>query len=181
MGRKVITLDSVSFRHECTRLEAIVTESGFIPDLILSIRTGGLYVGEKMFADVRHESVTLQRPSTKAKRAPVKKIIRLLPRPVLDLLRIAESWWLENKKHTKQPASFILPPMQDAQNILIVDDAVDSGATLLAVVEAVRTDMPGAEVRSAVITQTTLSPMITPDYTLYNNRTLIRFPWSMDA
>lgn len=71
--------------------------------------------------------------------------------------------------------------MQDAQNILIVDDAVDSGATLLAVVEAVRIDMPGAEVRSAVITQTTPSPVITPDYTLYNNRTLIRFPWSMDA
>lgn len=70
MDRKVITLDADKFGNECERLENMVIRSGFNPDFIISILTGGLYVGESIFPDVPHVSVKLQRPST-AKKAPV--------------------------------------------------------------------------------------------------------------
>ncbi len=181
MGRKVITLNAETFKHECKRLESAVSFSGFKPDLIISIRTGGFYVGEEMFADVTHTSVKLQRPSTKAKGTKLRKIIKNLPRPILDGIRIAESWWLEHKEASPRTVTFTLPEAGNFRKILIVDDAVDSGATLLAVIEQTRQIAPEADVRSAVITQTTLSPLTKPDYTLYDNQTLIRFPWSLDA
>jgi hypoxanthine phosphoribosyltransferase len=66
-------------------------------------------------------------------------------------------------------------------SLLIVDDAVDTGATLSQVIDAVRRHAPsGSRVRSAVITVTTDWPLIRPDFTLFN-RQLCRFPWSMDA
>ena len=65
------------------------------------------------------------------------------------------------------------------RKVLIVDDAVDSGATMLAVAEALREANPEAEIRTAAITVTTPKPLITPDYSMYKD--LIRFPWSMDA
>jgi len=181
MGRKVITLNPEAFDSACKRLEKSVAKSGFIPDMILSIRTGGLYVGESIFPDIPHTSVKLQRPSTKAKRPCLHKLLKILPRPILDRLRIAESLWLERKKQTKPRPSLILPQLTEVKRILVVDDAVDSGFTLFTVMDAVKTARPDADIRSAVITQTTISPMIVPDYTLYNNQILIRFPWSMDV
>jgi hypoxanthine phosphoribosyltransferase len=65
-------------------------------------------------------------------------------------------------------------------SIVVVDDAVDSGATLARVLDAVSQRAPGAEIRSAVVTVTTPEPWVTPRYTLYS-RQLCRFPWSLDA
>jgi hypoxanthine phosphoribosyltransferase len=65
--------------------------------------------------------------------------------------------------------------------VLVVDDAVDSGATLIAVLDAVYKAAGSSKVRSAAITVTTENPMVMPDYYLYHDETLIRFPWSIDA
>lgn len=65
--------------------------------------------------------------------------------------------------------------------ILVVDDAVDSGATLRTVIATIRSTWPDAEIRSAVLTVTRSRPLILPDYTLYPRGTLLRFPWSLDA
>ncbi|MBC7799187.1 MAG: hypothetical protein H7Z10_01075, partial [Gemmatimonadaceae bacterium] len=68
-----------------------------------------------------------------------------------------------------------------APAVLIVDDAVDSGATLAAVLAEVRRlAPPGARIETAAITVTTAAPIATPDHALFN-RQLCRFPWSMDA
>lgn len=65
--------------------------------------------------------------------------------------------------------------------ILVVDDAVDSGNTLMAVKETIESLDSDVEIRTAAITVTTSAPAIIPDYYIYHNRTLIRFPWSKDA
>ena len=181
MGWKVITLDADAFGTECERLEKLVRDSGFVPEAVLSIRTGGLYVGESMFVDVPHTSVKLQRPSTKSKGRRMRRFLHALPRPVLNRLRIAEAWWLGHRSARQTSATPLLPDMGNPRRVLVVDDAVDSGATLLAVTDAVRAALPDADIRTAVITQTTDNPLAVPDYTLYNDKTLIRFPWSMDA
>lgn len=49
------------------------------------------------------------------------------------------------------------------KNLLLVDDLVDSGETLIAIKESVEKDYPGIEIRTAVIWKKTCSKF-TPDY-----------------
>jgi hypoxanthine-guanine phosphoribosyltransferase len=64
--------------------------------------------------------------------------------------------------------------------LLVVDDAVDSGATLMRVLAELRKLVPdGTVIRSAVVAVTTKTPLIEPDYVFH--RQLCRFPWSLDA
>ena len=165
-----------------------MVESGFYPDMVVSIRSGGMFVGNKMFTDIRHRSTLLQRPSTAGKKRFVAAIVRNLPRFVQNSLRIVEALVHGRKKARRisggdRPKIHIpFGPSERARKILVVDDAVDSGYTLSHVLEAFKAVLPaGAEVRSAVITVTTDDPLVMPDIYLYNDKTLVRFPWAMDA
>ena len=181
MGRRVVTLDNAALAEVCARLERSVLSSGFRPDAVLSIATGGIKVGELMFSKAPHLTTKLQRPSTKAKKSFVKNIVKRLPRPVQDAMRVAEAGILElAPTRAADSSQVILPPLEDFKNILIVDDAVDSGATLETVLKAVGQAAPEAIVKSAAVTVTTRQPLVTPDFSIFNNLTLIRFPWSMD-
>lgn len=183
MGRHVITLDKQSFGEVCLRLQRLVQQSGFKPDLVLSIATGGVYVGEKLFAGADHLSVRLQRPGTRAKTPLLKDMMKHLPVGVLNAMRITEASLLDlMPKRVVDPATVTLPSeVARYKNILIADDAVDSGATMLAVRDAVAAMAPGTRIATAAITVTTLKPLIKPDFAIFNNLTLIRFPWSLDS
>lgn len=182
---KVITIDKDDFGRYCRSLE-LKCES-FRPDLVIGIATGGDYVAEKMFIDIPHASIKLRRPTSESKDASkhLFRILRHLPRPLLDIFRICEAWLLRFRKidilrdvHIPEnlKASII-----NSHRILVVDDAVDSGGTLKSIVNALnRLKTDNCVVKSAVITVTTDNPVIIPDFYLFANRTLIRFPWSKD-
>lgn len=178
-----MTLDRQAFAEVCGRLESVVADAGFVPDVVLSIAQGGVYVGERLFQDVPHFGTSLQRPSTRYKRPRLKAVLRRLPRPVLDALRKAEAMWLGMRKPRPIDIAQVIIPAEIAtgKRILVVDDAVDSGATLDGVVRALCVAAPDAEVRTAVVTVTTKQPLIAPDFVIFNDLTLIRFPWSMDV
>ncbi len=180
----VVTFDGKCLADACRRLGGMVAGSGYEPDIIVGIRSGGEYVAAElitMFPKSRLGFIDLKRPGTRRK-SRIKKILRFLPSGVLDRLRILESRLVALKAPKVNDAVVVpqglsgLGPVE----ILVADDAVDSGATLASVIKGLANANPGAKIRSAVITVTTVSPMVTPDYALYNNRTLIRFPWSMD-
>jgi hypoxanthine phosphoribosyltransferase len=65
--------------------------------------------------------------------------------------------------------------------VLIVDDSVDTGATMLHVMDTLRRQA-GVPVTlaTAAITVTTERPLVAPDYVLLRQQ-LCRFPWSLDA
>lgn len=181
MRRHVITLQEESFRHVVGQLQNKIEASGFVPDAVLSIRRGGEFVGELMFPDIPHYAVTLQRESTKRKKGILKNIFRLIPRFLLDKLRILEAWWLSRNSHKASlSTNVILPDLNLYRKILIVDDAVDSGATLTSIFNAASSQFPNTDFKTAAITVTTEKPLINPDFSIYNNFTLIRFPWSID-
>lgn len=181
---KVVTLDSSQFTSTCRRLAADVLSQSFNPEMLVGIRTGGEYVAREMlpsFPEATLAIVELQRPST-AHKSMIGNLLPLLPVKLLDALRIVESRILSllpsrPTPEVRLPADVVA---QLPRRILVVDDAVDSGVTLSAIVNAIRTSRPDADVRSAVVTVTTSSPKINPDFALYRNHTLIRFPWSMD-
>lgn len=182
---RVVTLTPARFADACTRLQMQMEHNGFRPDLVVGIATGGVEVAKLIFKDIAHVQIVCQRPSTrtKGKHAMLMRIVRACPLWLRNWLRIAEARWLARTE--RRPVTAVLPdasrfPIVVARTILVVDDAVDSGATLRQVLAEVHRLNADAVVRTAALTVTTPEPVCMPDYTLYNNRTLLRFPWSMD-
>lgn len=200
MLMKVVTLPPEEFHAACGRLAEAIDSSGYRPDLVVAIAKGGIYVADAVLRKSRHPYiVTSERASTPVKRKLLPQILAHLPRALTDALRIAESKTysllakirtdrslpkvklpadLEKKLHEKSPASDYSESR--TLKILVIDDAVDSGDTLLGTVEAIRREAPRAEIRTAVLTVTRPHPRIVPDYTLFPQGTLLRFPWALD-
>lgn len=180
---KVITLHNSDFINHCRSLEEAVM-ADFSPDLVAAIATGGSFVAEQMFHDIPRITIMARRPSTDSKEqlGIAMRIIRALPESLRNCIRIAEARVLRwrGPRTSFDPASIDIEGLRNHGRILVVDDAVDSGATLRAVLGALRKVVPGADIRSAVLTVTTTNPVVRPDFTIYNNHTLLRFPWSKD-
>ena len=102
-------------------------------------------------------------------------------------MRCAESKVLAIKDRILKPApvqvsvcdELIAMLLQGGHKVLVVDDATDSGCSLLSVLNAIE-EYGSNEIRSAVITVTRKHTAIIPDYALFRNSTLVRFPWSAD-
>lgn len=195
---QVITLDPEALEKAAARLAENVENgcSGRPYDAVIGIRRGGSFVCDAFCrtfsASLLGEryDVSLQRPGTRRKGGLTGKILRLLPTKALDLMRMAESRFLSLRNRQKGdvfPPQIAMDPGLTAivterkkPRILLIDDAIDSGRTLSAVIATLKNKNPSAEVETAVITETTDSPAVKADYTIYRNRTLIRFPWSND-
>jgi hypoxanthine phosphoribosyltransferase len=117
---------------------------------------------------------------------------RRLPYAITDRLRV-----IEDRIGQQEPLTIPAPTetlteeltrigeevvAKGIQRVAVVDDAVDSGATLACVMRTLRESLPASvEVRSAVITTTRLPELTAghPDFKIYD-LTLLRFPWSFD-
>ncbi len=195
--RAVLDLDRVAFDEVCAELMQLASADRR-PDALIAIPTGGWFVAQAMAkaagGDMPVLPLTCRRPSSKLKPggSAVRKMVAGLPRPIVDRLRVVEHALLTRRPAAPTaPYQFVAREIETLQRwmagaparptLLVVDDAVDSGATLSQVVEAVRRHAPaGASIRSAVITVTTDWPLIQPDHRVFH-RQLCRFPWSMDA
>ena len=63
---------------------------------------------------------------------------------------------------------------------VIVDDAIDSGHSMLCVYDMIRHVYPCSDIYTAVFTTTQKQPVCTADFSAYSD-TLVRFPWSLDG
>jgi glycosyltransferase involved in cell wall biosynthesis/hypoxanthine phosphoribosyltransferase len=182
--KRVITLSRREFADTSLALGQMVLSDGYIPDVIVGIRHGGLCVAEALaglFPEAKMTAVDMKRPGSRLK-CHAKNFMKHLPQGLLDRFRIWESNLMERGSvsvHVPVCIPDELKSLEDVK-VLVVDDAVDSGATLGSVMENLRRVSPRASFRSAVLTVTTRKPAVRPDYCLYDNNILIRFPWSMD-
>lgn len=184
---RVMTLDDRRFREMCMLLEQRVLKSGFHPDIVIGIARGGVYVAD-CFSNENVWSVVCQRGGTSAKKGVVSSVLKRLPAWMNSFLRCVESLSLELHDRFRNPeikkpvvdSSLITVLKEGGLNVLVVDDAVDSGATLRNVTYALRDISANNVIRTAALTVTRKSPIVMPDYFLYHDRTLMRFPWSED-
>ncbi len=187
---KVLTLNTETFEKESLKL---ISKLEVNPDLVVGILSGGGHVLEaiKQHPNVKSslfEVVTLQRQSTNVKQRFLKPVLSILPYSILNWLRILESNSVKAKI-----SNLDLEKLQDniiafdtvntiakpIKNMLIIDDAIDSGKTMFVVKNNLQQKFPKAKIKIAVLAWTIDSSIIKPDYYLYNN-TLLRFPWSND-
>ncbi len=183
---RVLTLDNKAFAGACAALGAKVAASGFIPDIIVGIRTGGAYVAENIVERFDAPGTVVEYVDLHRGGTPLKKIVsplfRLLPEPWLNFMRKAESRLSRSRRDCGLYEVELPESLKDiaSRRILVVDDAVDRGKTLASVLKAIAACSPQCEVRSAAITVTQPSPLVMPDYFVYNDLTLVRFPWAPD-
>ncbi len=193
----VQTLDERGLQAAAHQLAAQVQQD-FRPNIVLGVRTGGYIVADLMMEALPVEAIllpiTCRRPSTgkKQKFSAVKDMLKALPQPITDQLRVIEHRMLTQRR-SPQPLSAFTPDAEELAQIthllslrgaearvLVVDDAVDSGATLRAVLDTVAEILPpDAVLKSAALTVTTTDPLAEPDYSAYRY-VLCRFPWSLD-
>jgi len=192
---QVITLSPRMLESQSHQLaERIFKEHPDI-DIIAGIATGGAYVSRHMRSyaaehgwEGTYTEISLSRQSTHTKqKLGVQRMLKKLPYPVLDMLRNVEAWYLARRDTppSEPPdTDFALPlaleeALPGATRLLLVDDAVDSGLTMLRVVHKLNERAPHLSIVTAALTLTRPQPLIVPDYTLYIN-TLLRCPWAMD-
>ena len=179
---RVLTLDWDSFSLICSELRRLTDAAAFRPDIIISVPRGGTYVLQYGWPDVRHESVSIIRPHRTSLKTAASYILRYMPLSWRDRLRIWDAKKLVNRSGHMSDAEIILPSLDHSiRRVLLVDDAVDSGATLSTICEEFRRNYPDISFRTAVITVTAANPVFMPDFYLYHNFTLVRMPWSIDA
>lgn len=182
-----------SFDDACSSLAQIVGAC-YSPNLIVGIARGGDFVAKNIiskgyFGDAFYISVKCQRNSTKSKgKIRLDVLLKMMPRVATNFLRRFESVALEWMFYSRGPSfdrkvAFIESDLQQlryAKNVLIVDDAVDSGVTMQTVRDWVMETNPAASIKTAAITTTFEFPVCCPDFSLYRD-VLVRFPWSNDA
>ncbi|MBR4325268.1 MAG: hypothetical protein IKP73_07075 [Bacteroidales bacterium] len=192
---RVISLLDGKFESACKDLSMKISET-YKPDVVIGVLTGGGYVGKELMKNflipqTTYTEVRVQRSSTAKKgNGFVHKVLQILPYFVLDWLRMAEMSYgsLKAKKNNpKREGNVQLSDEVDAllkkeaKQILLVDDAIDTGATLKLIKDTLSERYPLSTIKIAVITVTSNQTFIDADFCLYHDRTLIRFPWSNDV
>lgn len=193
---RVKTLLGDNFTQSCQLLGENVRKD-FLPDFIIGVLTGGGYVGKEIskklseYSKHQYIEIRVQRKDTKKKENGIRHVIlQNLPIFLLNWLRMLEMIVEDlkaRKNNPKREGKVELPNDIDQllksgkHNVLIVDDAIDTGATLKLIKETLEVKYPLTDTRIAVITVTSNHPLIDADYCLFHDRTLVRFPWSNDV
>lgn len=191
---KVITLDKQQFSRACKQLAELIVQYGVTDfSVVVPIITGGSIVADEVMPHLPETprfDILFQRKSTAAKNKSrlFFRLLHKMPRFVSDLLRMAESEYLNltsSRKITRHPEipeklKEILEKADALHPVLIIDDSVDTGVTVASLIESIRQINPELKTVVAAITSTMHSPLVEPDICLYKPRTLVRFPWSKD-
>lgn len=187
--KKVLTLTDILFTEACHELAEKIKRDKFVPTLVIGIASGGVYVLANLdFDNAQKLEVVQRRPSTEKKqKSSLTFLFKYVPYWILNIARNFESWYLElrpaerDHKSMREIAKQLDSKLiKSHKNILVVDDAVDSGVTLNAVTLAVDSVCSeGAQIKTAVLTVTNEDPIMKPDYFLHTE-VLLRFPWSND-
>lgn len=186
---KVLTLSEPEFCLEAEKIICKVKKNKVRPDLVIGITTGGAILAERMkpLLDANFVELKCQRASTGIKKKfGLKVVLKWLPQFINNKLRVLEHHYRQWKaspecaRQTVIAKKIVRSSIIEANNILIVDDAIDSGSTMSSVIDFVRDLNSAAKITTAAITVTWCTPCVLPDIALYEN-TLIRFHWSDDA
>lgn len=187
---EVRTLNIDAFHKVCGELSFKID---FQPDLIIGILNGGGFVLDNLISNDKFSSVTnknfkLSRGSRFRNFYVIQLILRWLPYSVLNKLRELESKKAKNtidqldsmdvSSHLTD-VDFHNLTSKKVKNILIVDDAIDTGRTMFVISQKLKNAFPEAKIKVAVISWTLDNSIVKPDYYIFKD-ILVRFPWSKD-
>lgn len=194
---QVITISTPGLDWQARCLsERIVKEHPEFIDAIVAVRRGGSFVSEAFRRYFPREQygerfeIDLHRPSTHYKKGKLVRMLPHVPIWILNTMRLTESRLLKLYQfftpNRKAPKVELPAPLEEilkskpSPEILLIDDAIDSGITLWGISNAMKAVNPSVKIIIMAITVTTRKPKVMADYFMYNDSTLVRFPWSKD-
>lgn len=186
---RVLTVKNYDITEYVTHIVRKMEADGYHPDAVIGILSGGVPIADIFAQQLGLNGgvalrISVFRQTSKNKKRFLSRIVKLLPTKILDYLRILEAK-MTFRGHTRRRVFDVVLPveLEDTRysKILIVDDAIDSGATMSEVLKQVSKEYPNIEIKTAVMTVTTDNPIVCPDYCMYKNSILMRFPWSLDS
>ena len=154
---ELLEFSLASFRDESLRLARMVEQTGYEPDCVAYLAKGAWQIGEACaeYFEVPMIELTAHRSGESVK-SGTRSILQALPKGLRRMLREAElrkrlegADGAAQKKTMRLTGRFALP--EGAKRVLLVDDAADTGSSLIAAKELLASLLPGCEVRTAVI------------------------------
>lgn len=190
---QVIDATNESIKQYCSEITSTLHEKLVNQkNLVIAIEAGGTPIAHELQNSLcahglnsEIAAIRCQRPSSKKKKSSLtgklfKKTLHKLPKPILNILRVIEH---EILSRTRNPAREIVTSFNSFNNfynIILVDDAIDSGYSLKKVYDYVRAKAPNSKIITVVYVVTQETPVIEPDFCNIRN-VLVRFPWSSDS
>ena len=186
---EVITLNKNTLNKKCLEL---ISKVDFQPDAIVSVLNGGGFVVDVIKREIDCESILFMNVKLQRRRPLIKKIlvfwvlVKLFNYKILDWFRRQESIsvrksikWFDLNELSNIKVNLELNSNSKVKNILIIDDAIDTGRTIFVVLNNLKRQFSEANIKIAVIAWTIEDSIVKPDYFIFKND-LIRFPWSKD-
>jgi len=191
----VITLNKIEFKNTCIALGNKISDTGEFTALI-GIRKGGAEVAKIIFEHLGQNDVNLQYFEVEATRYTssiknthgIKQLFKRIPRFFLNWLRIAEHFHvklrmlifheIDRSIYIEQGLVNYLVNLNEGR-LLLIDDAIDSGATIKSLLNELHSINSGLEYKVAALVVTQSRSIVLADVSLYQ-QVLLRFPWSSD-
>ena len=186
---KVVTLNKATFFKKCN---ALISSIDAQPDMVVGVLNGGGYILDEARKNSKLENCNFQHvafnKSSFKDSFVFKLLLKILPYSILNRLRIYESKEVSKAKNKLNLHTLIDYKLDfkcngisnnTIKNILIVDDAIDSGKTIFIVKNNLEKLFPNSQIKTAVISWTIETSIIKPDFYIFKN-VLVRFPWSKD-
>ena len=152
-------------------------------DLVIFIAKGSYIIGKEL---AKLNNVPLLEIFANRKGSKIKKVLspllKFFPKKILITLRKREVSSGYHKKNKNRVISFDIKKYESQRKkkkILLVDDSIDTGNSIIKCQEAIINYFKDAEVKIAVFNIMDDCP-IHPDYTIFKN-TMICGPWSNDS
>jgi hypoxanthine phosphoribosyltransferase len=159
-----------------------VKEKDFVPQKIVFIEKGGVipaYIFEN-FCSGELVPITAKRPKSRRKKIS-SRILPFIPIRARYLLRKIELHIYLGKNDQREVTVNPKYEFKARENILIVDDSLDSGSTLLSVKNRLlQFGCSPERIKVLVINTTIKNRKIEPDFVFYNEKICI-YPWSRDS
>ena len=152
-------------------------------DLVIFIAKGSYIIGQELanISNVPLLEIFATRKGGKLKKV-LKPFLKIIPRKVLISLRKKEMNSTYHEKNNDRQVSFdkdIYSNYLNSKKVLLVDDSIDSGNSVLLTKKAIEDFFKNSEVRVAVFNVMSKS-QVRPDYYLYEDM-MICGPWSNDS
>jgi hypoxanthine phosphoribosyltransferase len=194
---KVINYSNSQLSKTMHSLAKEVESGGLTPSYVLGVLNGGRTPAE-LFTEYWNSNeietlfYKLQRKTTGRVKSSLVKLIKRFPKFMVNFVRSAEMSFYSILPTSNTPITadenclFFLRSKIEASKItektpfIIVDDAIDSGKTILKIVETLKeVGVDRACIKVIVVVHTLPKPLVTADY-FKESGLLIRFPWSSD-
>lgn len=179
---KFINLSLRNLRSECKKWAKVIDQD-YQPDAIVFVAKAGFLIAEILSEEMNVPMFgveTVREKGNKIKNI-VAPIIRLLPNVVRNLFIMIELASGIHSNNSRRNVRLLDERIIDVNNILVVDDSVDTGASIVAVVQFLKSMYPKVNIKIAALNVWEKSKeVVEVDFALYKN-TVIKAPMSKDS